>query len=131
MSKKLVILEKKRQFNKNCIVKSCDYNEPAGFVSIPSNESRRKKFSEALGFEVGPNDRLCRRHFLPSDFGPKWGLKRTAIPTQNLVRFSPLLTVCKIIKQVSFHCFLKIMAGETKESVILCLLSSYRVEISL
>ena len=89
---KLVFLEKKREFSKKCAVQSCDYREPAGFVSI-SNESRLKKFSEILGFTLGPNDRLCRRHFLPSDFGPKWGLKKSAVPTQNLVRFSPLLTV--------------------------------------
>ena len=86
--KKLVILEKrpeKQKDGRKCMIKSCQYQEESGWVTIPQDERRRKDFCEAIGVSsVRPGDRLCRRHFLPSDFGPKF-LKRSAVPTQNLV----------------------------------------------
>ena len=84
--KKLVILEKRpKKDGRKCMIKSCQYQEENGWVTIPQDERRRKDFCEAIGVSsVRPGDRLCRRHFLPTDFGPKF-LKRNAVPTQNLV----------------------------------------------
>ena len=88
--KKFVILQKRDNNDddgRKCMIKSCQYSEKSGWVSIPTNVERRKKFCEAIGVSsVRPGDRLCRRHFLPSDFGPKF-LKRSVVPTQHLVSF--------------------------------------------
>ena len=76
-----------RKYNRKCMIKSCHYVGSSGFVKIPIENARRQQFCEILGVStLRPGDRLCRRRFLPTDFGAKC-LKRTAIPTQNLVRF--------------------------------------------
>ena len=80
--KKLVILEKRQAKEKDgrkCMIKSFQYKEESGWVTIPQNERRRKDFCEAIGVpSVQPWDRLSWRHFLPTDFRPKF-LKSNAV----------------------------------------------------
>ena len=86
------------------MIKSCQAKSESSFVSIPAGLERRKRFCEALGISVSsvrPGDRLCRRHFRPSDFGPKF-LKRTAVPSLHLVRFWCFHSVLKSLLKVSF-----------------------------
>ena len=61
MSRK-VILEKRNEIDgRKCMIKSCGYSEKNGWVSIPENVERRKKFCEVIGVSsVQPGDRLCR-----------------------------------------------------------------------
>ena len=48
--KKLVILEKRpKKDGRKCMIKSCQYQEENGWVTIPQNERRRKDFCEAIG----------------------------------------------------------------------------------
>ena len=100
-SKQNCLKNRKKMSSKNthrriCMIKSCQAKAESSFVSIPAGLERRKKFCEALGISVSsvrPGDRLCRRHFRPSDFGPKF-LKRTAVPSLHLVRSCCVLPQC-------------------------------------
>ena len=63
--------KKKRLYNRTCCVKHCGFTAPQGFCEIPKSDKYRRIWIEVLELgEVKPGDRVCKRHFLPTDFFP-------------------------------------------------------------
>ena len=82
--------KKKYIYNRKCIVESCDSVGENGFVKFPKDPTLKERWLQVLNLAfVRPGDRLCRRHFLKSDFG-KTRIKRNVIPSQYLVRFASI-----------------------------------------
>ncbi|XP_003427245.1 uncharacterized protein LOC100678589 isoform X1 [Nasonia vitripennis] len=74
-----------------CSVPLCKSRKYRSLHKFPRDPELRKKWVIAcrIGKKLTPNMLVCRDHFLPSDFIPRWdgrlrNLKRIAIPSQNL-----------------------------------------------
>ena len=74
-----------------CVVEGCESIGERGFVTFPkNNQALKAKWLQVLNLSfVRPGDKICRRHFLESDFG-KSKIKQNVVPSQHLVRFASI-----------------------------------------
>ena len=75
----------KRVKTKKCSVPNCNYAGSKGYCTLPTNEATKRLWLELLEIDtLKPDTRICRQHFLATDFGSRQ-IKTGVLPSQNLV----------------------------------------------